>query len=106
MASSTVVAVTTSPSGRLVHLLLVIPTENRNYFCSLLAHTELIRLSRCCRSLKESILDDAAFWREHYKHTFLSGPYYEKELHFVLWCARTASDAPEVPARRSDLLKH
>lgn len=85
---------------RLVSLLFTL-TENDKYrFYNLLGYTGLVRLSTCCRCLKDAIQNSSTLWNRLYKQRFLSSLYHEKELDFVFWCIRTDLLATNTPTSK------
>jgi hypothetical protein len=91
---------------RLISLLGVLPLYNRNYLLGQLAHTELLRLSVCCRLLRDKIRNDNVLWKKIYRCRYLRGVYCKKEWEFVLWCARTDPNNIGLSVRRKDLLNN
>ncbi|KAI8053705.1 hypothetical protein BDF22DRAFT_742677 [Syncephalis plumigaleata] len=90
---------------RLLNLLLfALPSSSQLYFFALLSHTELLRLNRCCRSLRNVIQNNPILWKYLYRLEYLSDAYYPIEWDFVLWCVRTSQPSNPMPRRRMDLI--
>ncbi|KAI8052526.1 hypothetical protein BDF22DRAFT_524035 [Syncephalis plumigaleata] len=108
MSTSTPTEMPSNPNSscRLLDCLNCLPFHDQCVFRSLLGHIELVRLSACCRSLTSSIRNDKVLWQQLYHSDFLSGPYYAKEMDFVLWCVRTDVNNPCTSDKRADLLEN
>jgi hypothetical protein len=87
-------------------LLTLLPAEVHNYSLSLLNYVAILRLSVCCRLLRDTIIKDNILWRELYKQDFLSSEYRVKEWEFLFWCVRTDLNNEAIPTRRSDVIKN
>jgi hypothetical protein len=82
------------------------PAHNRRIFYNLLGYIRLLRLSVCCRSLRNNIQNDMLLWQKLYRKNSPSDTYYAKGTDFVLWCARTDVNNPCTSEKRTDLLKN
>ncbi|KAI8055804.1 hypothetical protein BDF22DRAFT_774056 [Syncephalis plumigaleata] len=105
--STTTTEVSSNPNSscRLLVCLSSLPFHDQRVFRSLLGHTQFLRLSTCCRSLRSSIRHDQILWHELYHRDFLSGAYYVKEMDFVLWCIRMDGNDPCTSDNRVDQLE-
>ncbi|KAI9597061.1 hypothetical protein BDF19DRAFT_435691 [Syncephalis fuscata] len=82
---------------KLITLLRTLPASDLHRMFIYLPISVLLRLSVCCRSLRNRIRNNTLLWKEIYKHHFMFGAYHAKEWEFVYWCARNYRNSTDMP---------